>query len=256
MRSAAFWPRPWLTPHSSRCRGPAPRRRQCRGSSDLTAIVTSTNPASRSNSSVRSAEMAPATQPHSSAGSARRSSGSGAMLTTSEIASAAARLQHAERFAEHLRLVGHQIDHAVRDDHVGRVVGDRQVLELAEPEFHIGGADLGGILARLLEHLVRHVDADDAPRRRQPGAPPAGNRSRRRCRDRPRPRQPSSPQWPERIAAAKTEIGALRHGREFLVRIAHLPRLGIQIGCSSRSRSRTSSAGAQHEASARAAMPP
>ena len=34
----------------------------------------------------------------------------------------------------------------------------------------------------------------------------------------------------ERIAAAKAEIGALRHGREFLIGIADVPGLGVQIG--------------------------
>ena len=38
----------------------------------------------------------------------------------------------------------------------------------------------------------------------------------------------------ERIAAAKTQIGALRHGREFLIGIADVPCLGIQIGSSRR----------------------
>ena len=43
---------------------------------------------------------------------------------------AAAGLQHAERFAQHAVLVGGEVDDAVRDDHVDRVVGQRDALDL------------------------------------------------------------------------------------------------------------------------------
>src|SRR5690606_18076654 len=77
----------------------------------------------------------------------------------------AARLQHAERLREHRALVGTQVDHAVRQDDVDGTVRDRQVLDLAEPELDVAGADLARVRARLRHHLGRHVDADDAPGR-------------------------------------------------------------------------------------------
>src|SRR5215470_11775909 len=69
-------------------------------------------------------------------------------------------LQHAKRLAKHLLLVGYEIDHAVRDHDVRGVIGNRQVFEFAEAEFDIRRSETGGVIARLFEHLMSHVDAD------------------------------------------------------------------------------------------------
>ena len=37
------------------------------------------------------------------------------------------------------------------------------MFEFAEPEFHVRGADLGGILACLLQHFVRHAQTNTRP---------------------------------------------------------------------------------------------
>jgi hypothetical protein len=55
--------------------------------------------------------------------------------------------EHTKSFAKHLLLVGDQIDHAVRDHDVGRVVGDRQVLEFAQAEFDVRRADTLCVIA-------------------------------------------------------------------------------------------------------------
>ena len=61
---------------------------------------------------------------------------------------AAARLQHAERLAQHAVLVGREVDDAVRDDDVDRVVGQRDVLDLALQELDVGEPALALVLAR------------------------------------------------------------------------------------------------------------
>src|SRR5690606_8213700 len=85
----------------------------------------------------------------------------------------ATRLQHAERFAQGDVLVDREVDHAVGDDHVDRVVRKRDGLDRALQELDIRGAGLPLILAREREHLVGHVQAihlasrADALRRQQ-----------------------------------------------------------------------------------------
>ena len=84
--------------------------------------------------------------------------------TSSSEVEPAARTQHAERLAQHLRLVGREVEHAVRQDDVDRRAGDRQLLE--HP-----AADLDErVQARLargvgggLAHRGREIDADRAP---------------------------------------------------------------------------------------------
>jgi hypothetical protein len=98
------------------------------------------------------------------------------------------------------------------------------MFEFAQAKFHVGRAGLGGVLAGLLQHLVRHVDADDAtggahlPRGKkaiEAGAAAeiddhlAGLERRDRLR----------------VAAAEAEIGAVGDRGEFGVGIAHLARL-------------------------------
>ena len=86
---------------------------------------------------------------------------------------APARLQHAKRLAQHAVLVARKIDHAVRDDHVDRIVGQRDIFDLALEELDVLRAGLALVLAREREHLVGHVEAvglagrADAARREQ-----------------------------------------------------------------------------------------
>ena len=190
---------------------------------------TSTKPASASQVSVSCIVAAPAMQPHSSAGSSFSLAGSGAWLTTSEIASRPPGFQRAKRLAEDLRLVRHEIDDAVREDHVRRVVGDRQMFELAQTKLDIAGLDLGRVLARLLQHLMRHVDADHPARladlagRKEAIEPGAAAEIDHRlaglqCGNR------------LRVAAAEAEIGAFWHRGELGIRIAHLAGFAARIG--------------------------
>ena len=73
-------------------------------------------------------------------------------------------LEHAQRLAKHLGLLGRQVDDAVGDHEVDRAVRDRQVLDLAESELDVGHAGArAAFAARLLDHRRRHVDADHAP---------------------------------------------------------------------------------------------
>ncbi len=69
------------------------------------------------------------------------------------------RLQHPERFGEDLRLVGGKVDDTVGDDHVHRVVGEGDRLDVPLEELDVGGAGLERIGTREGEHLVRHVEA-------------------------------------------------------------------------------------------------
>ena len=84
-----------------------------------------------------------------------------------------ARLQHPERLAEHAILVGGQVDDAIGDDDVDRVVGQRDGLDLALEELDVVGARLALVVARQRQHLVGHVEAvglalrADAARRQQ-----------------------------------------------------------------------------------------
>jgi hypothetical protein len=80
---------------------------------------------------------------------------------------AAVVLQHAPHLAQDARLVGRQVDDAVRRDDVRRAVLDRNLLEEPAAELHDveaeRGRDLRLALARDRQHLVGHVDADGAP---------------------------------------------------------------------------------------------
>ena len=131
------------------------------------------------------------------------------------------RLQHAERLAEHLRLVRHQVDHAVGDDHVARPVGDRQMLEFAQPELDIARADARRIVARLGQHLVGHVDADHpALGSDLPGGEQAVEAGTAAEIDQHLTRSQSSDRLG--IAAAQTEVRTLRDSLQFLIGVAHL----------------------------------
>ena len=139
-----------------------------------------------------------------------------------------ARLQHAKRLAKHLRLVRHQIDHAVREDHIGRVVGDRQMLELAQPEFDIARRRSWPAFSRAFFSISCVMSTPiTCP------VSPTWPAARKQSKPAPLPRSITvSPGFRcgnrLRIAAAKAEIGAFRHGRELRIRIAHLARFGCR----------------------------
>ena len=77
-------------------------------------------------------------------------------------------------------LVAGEVDDAVGDDHVDRVVGERDVLDRALEELDVLDPGLALVLPRQLEHLVGHVEAvglagrADPPGREQDVDPAAG----------------------------------------------------------------------------------
>ena len=86
---------------------------------------------------------------------------------------AAAGLQHAKCFAKDAILVGGKIDDAIRDDDIDRIVGKRNVLDLAVQKLDVFDAGLALVFVGEREHFVGHVEAvgfagwADAPRREQ-----------------------------------------------------------------------------------------
>jgi len=54
-----------------------------------------------------------------------------------------------------------EVEHAVRDDHVDGRIGHRKRFDLAEPEFYVVVTPVLGIGSGLVDHLVRHIDAND-----------------------------------------------------------------------------------------------
>jgi len=198
-------------------------------SSRLSAFVTriSTKPASAGQTSVSCAVAAPATAQQGRIILQLR--GQRRLVDDIRDRETPARLQRAERLAKNLRLVRHQINDAVREDHVGGVVGDGQMLELTQSELDIARVDPGRVLSRFLEHLVRHVDANHMARHAdlaggekavEAGAAAeiddglAGLQGRYRLR----------------VAAAETEVGPVRYGGELGVRITHLTGFAVGIG--------------------------
>jgi hypothetical protein len=122
-------------------------------------------------------------------------------------------LQYAEGLAEDLGLVRRQVDHAVGDDHVGGVVGHRQVLDFAQAKLDVRERALLGIGAGLADHGRRHVDADDRPvaptsARSEKGIEAAAaaqihhHFTRSKTGDR------------TRISASEAHVRTVRHGRE------------------------------------------
>jgi hypothetical protein len=71
--------------------------------------------------------------------------------------------QHAVQLREDCILVWDEVDDAVRDHDVEARVREGKLLGLALDELDVLGAHLGGPAPRLVEHLVRHVDANDLP---------------------------------------------------------------------------------------------
>ena len=81
---------------------------------------------------------------------------------------APARLQDPKRLAQDAILVGREIDDAVRDDHVDRIVGQRDMFDFALEELDVGRAGLALVIARERQHVVGHVEAVRLARRADP----------------------------------------------------------------------------------------
>src|SRR4030042_1246647 len=76
----------------------------------------------------------------------------------------AARLEDAEALGEGQALVGDEVEDAVADDDVGRRVVDGEGFDVAEAELDVLEAAAFGVHAGLVDHLGRHVDANDPAR--------------------------------------------------------------------------------------------
>ena len=74
---------------------------------------------------------------------------------------AAAGTEHAGDLGEHGRLVGREVDDAVRDHDVDALGGERDVLDEPLQEVDVRRAGLARVALRELEHLVGHVEAVD-----------------------------------------------------------------------------------------------
>src|SRR5690242_16759722 len=103
------------------------------------------------------------------------------------------------------------------------------MLKLAKAKLDIRHDDFPCILALLLQHLMRHIDADHTTGR----ADLAGSKEAIEAGAAAEIDHRFA--WLQRgdrlrVAAAEAEIGALRHGSELGVRIAHLERLAVRIG--------------------------
>ena len=72
---------------------------------------------------------------------------------------AAARLEHAVRLAQHRPLVGREVDHAVRDDHVDARRGKGKRFDRPLEERRVAHARARLVRARDGEHLIGHVHA-------------------------------------------------------------------------------------------------
>ena len=85
-----------------------------------------------------SSSSAPATQPTHSSMLRSHSAGTSPRTTTSETAKRPPGLSTRKASRKHAVLVGRQVDHAVRDDDVDGVVGQRNVLDLAFQKLDVG----------------------------------------------------------------------------------------------------------------------
>ena len=147
------------------------------------------SPPRRASSRYSSSSSAPATQPTQSSMLRRICRRHLAAHDDVGDGEAAARLEHAEGLAQHAVLVGREVDDAVGDDDVHRVVGQRDVLDLALEELDV----------RRRRPSAGSRGRAPASRRSCRGRRPcpsdrrAGRRAGRRCRRRSRGRAPISP---------------------------------------------------------------
>ena len=123
-------------------------------------------------------------QPTHSSMFSRTSAGTSPRVTTSETANAAAGLQHAERLAQHAVFVARKIDDAIGDDHVDRIVGQRDVFDFAFEKLDVFDAGFALVLAREREHFVGHIETVGFPGGPDAARGQAARRYRRPSRDR------------------------------------------------------------------------
>src|SRR5580692_8957717 len=71
----------------------------------------------------------------------------------------AARLEHAEGFTQNFIFVGGEIDYAVGNDDVDRIVGQRDVFDFTFQEFDIVDGGLAFVVVGEGQHFVGHVEA-------------------------------------------------------------------------------------------------
>src|SRR6476620_2672837 len=69
--------------------------------------------------------------------------------------------QHTQRFSKNGVFVAREIDHAVRDDDVDRVLRQRNGLDRSLEKLDVSCASFALVLSRQCEHLVGHVEAID-----------------------------------------------------------------------------------------------
>ena len=91
--------------------------------------------------------------------SARSAAGAGPPLTTSLIPSLPPGFSTRAHLGEHGRLVGREVDDAVRDDDVDRVGRQRDLLDQPLQEIGRSSRRPPRVLLCQREHLVRHVEA-------------------------------------------------------------------------------------------------
>jgi hypothetical protein len=73
------------------------------------------------------------------------------------------RAKHSMQFAQHFGFIRAQVENAVGDYCIYGPIGHGQILGIGKMEFDVGYANCYGVAPSLVEHGVRHVDADDLP---------------------------------------------------------------------------------------------
>jgi len=73
----------------------------------------------------------------------------------------AARPKNAGDLTTHADLVRAEVEHAIADHHVGPPTFDRRLLDIPLAELDVGKSELLRKVTTALDHLGRHVDADD-----------------------------------------------------------------------------------------------
>src|SRR5437867_10316580 len=92
-----------------------------------------------------------------------------------------ARLQDPKRLSEHTPFVGREIDYAVGDDHIDRILGQWHIFDFSLEKLDILRPRFALVLARELQHLVRHIETvglscrTDPPGREQNVDPASGS---------------------------------------------------------------------------------
>src|SRR6266542_1618287 len=127
-------------------------------------ISKSTNPAAVTASPISPSRRAPTIQPVHSAMSSFASCGTGFCTSMSPSCRRPLGFEDSSHVAQGGVFVRHQVQHAVRDDHVSPEVLDRQGFAETFTEIDVVRACRRGARARFLQHGGCHVDADHITR--------------------------------------------------------------------------------------------